>query len=182
MHSAVRFSHSVIVVLGISFSLAAQTSSRPLRASEVLALEAGGALPANAAHDIGARGLNFHPDAEFLTQVKKAGADATVVAALIGAKVTAAAYTQAEKELLGQLASAAVLMRGKHYDEAAAQLSEALKASFAGPETGFVMGELLRQKGEVGDVRSLRSLGQAGEVAALLAPGDGTHGKAGWSE
>jgi hypothetical protein len=75
-----------------------------------LALEAGGALPANAAHDIGARGLNFHPDAEFLTQVKKAGADATVVAALIGAKVTATADTQAEKELLGQLASAAVLM------------------------------------------------------------------------
>ena len=182
MHSAVRFSHSVIVVLGISFSLAAQTSSRPLRASEVLALEAGGALPANAAHDIGVRGLNFHPDAEFLMQAKKAGADATVVAALIGAKVTATVDTQAEKELLGQLASAAVLMRGKHYDEAAAQLSEALKASFAGPETGFVMGELLRQKGEVGDVRSLRSLGQAGEVAALLAPGDGTHGKAGWSE
>src|SRR4030088_2359248 len=127
MHSAVRFSYCAVVVLGISFSLAAQTPSRPLRASEVLALEAGGALPANAVHDIRARGLNFHPDAEFLTQVKKAGADPPVVAALIGAKVTEAADNQTERELLRQLASAAELIKGKHYDDAAAQLSQALK-------------------------------------------------------
>src|SRR3981081_2204108 len=148
MHSAVRFSYSAIVVLGISFRLAAQTASKPLRASEVLALEAGGALPANAVHDIRIRGLNFHPDAEFLTQVKKAGADEPVVAALIEAKVTEAGDTQPDRDLPRQLASAAVLIKGKHYDEAAAQLSEALKASFGGPETGFVMGELLRQKGD----------------------------------
>jgi len=41
-----------------------------------------------------------------------------VVTALTGAKVSAAADTQPERELLGQLASAAVLMKGKHYDEA----------------------------------------------------------------
>src|SRR5260370_22014772 len=100
MHSAVRFSHSAIVVLGLSFSLAAQTSSRPLRASEVLALEAGGALPANAVHDIRVRGLNFHPDAEVLTQVKKAGAGAPFVASLTRAKGIEAAGAQAGRGLI----------------------------------------------------------------------------------
>ena len=39
-------------------------------------------------------------------------------------------------------------MRDKRYDQAIGELSTALKSSFAGPETGFVMGELLRQKGQ----------------------------------
>ncbi len=146
----------VILIAGVCFSVSAQTSGassqtspRALRASEVLALQAGGTLPADLAHDVAARGLNFQPDAEFLAQLTKAGADATVITAVKAAKVTVAADSVPDKELLTQIANAAVLMKDKRYDEAAAELSQALKASFAGPETGFVMGELLRQKGDI---------------------------------
>ncbi len=68
-----------------------QTFPKPLRASEVLALEAGGVLPSNVAHEIGVRGLNFHPDEEFRAQLKTSGADAAVMTALHSAKVTAPA-------------------------------------------------------------------------------------------
>jgi tetratricopeptide (TPR) repeat protein len=39
-------------------------------------------------------------------------------------------------------------MRNERYDEAGVELSLALESSFAGPETGFVMGEVLRRKEE----------------------------------
>ena len=143
---AVRCSLSALItLLGLSLNLAAQTSPKPLRASEVIALEAGGAMQENVAHDVATRGLNFHPDDDFLGQLKKAGADEGVLAAVKAAKVSAG-DAKPDKELLQQLASASLLIKDKHYYEAATVLSEALKASFAGPETGFVMGELLRQQ------------------------------------
>jgi len=162
-NSAVRFSFSArripglclatlflsVIVLNLLFltpGAAAQDSPKPLRASEVLALQAGGALPANLTHDIGARGLSFHPDSEFLTQMKKAGARAMVLAALNSATATADGDAKPDKELLEQLSDAAVLMKSQKYDAAAAKLSDALKTSLARTETGFVMGELLRQK------------------------------------
>lgn len=144
---ALRCSLFALIILGFSLSIAAQTALKPLRASEVMALEAGGALPANVVHHIAARGLNFHADDDFLAQLKKVGADATVLAAVKGAKVSAEGV-KPDKELLQQLSSAGVLIKEKHYYEAATELSKALKASFAGPETGFVMGELLRQQEE----------------------------------
>jgi len=54
--------------------------------------------------------LSFHSDEDYLEQLKKAGADATVLTALNGAKVIAAADGKPDKELLQQLSSAAVLM------------------------------------------------------------------------
>jgi len=42
---AARFSFSAVVFLGLSIGVVSQTPPRPLRASEVLALEAGGVLP-----------------------------------------------------------------------------------------------------------------------------------------
>ena len=115
----------------------------------MLALEAGGVLPANVAHEIGVRGLNFHPDAEFRAQLKTSGADAAIMTALNSAKVTTPASDgKPDKELLKQLNSALALMKDKRYDEAGAELSRALESSFAGPETGFVMGEVLRRKEE----------------------------------
>jgi len=50
-----------------------------------------------------------------------------------------------EKDLIEQLSSAAALMSSKDYRGAADVLSRAYKDSFAAPETGFVMAELLRQ-------------------------------------
>ena len=90
--------------------------------------------------------MSFHPDDDYLAQLKKAGADATVLAAVKAAKVSG--DEKPDKELVQELSRAGVLIKEKHYYEAATELSKALKASFAGPETGFVMGELLRQQSE----------------------------------
>jgi tetratricopeptide (TPR) repeat protein len=148
-NSIMRFSFPALVLLGLSIAVVSQTSPTSLRASEVLALQAGGVLPANVAHEIGVRGLNFQPDEEFRARLTASGADAAVMTALHSAKVAAPiSDAKPDKELLKQLSSVLVLMRDKRYDEAGAELSRALESSFAGPETGFVMGEVLRRKEE----------------------------------
>ena len=73
-NSIVRFSFPALVLLGLSIGVASQTPPRPLRASEALALEAGGVLPANVAHEIDVRGLNFHPDEDYRALLKTSGA------------------------------------------------------------------------------------------------------------
>jgi hypothetical protein len=56
---------SLAVFFSFSFSLAttpnlsAETAARPLRASEVMALEAAGVLPANIVHEVAAPGIGF---------------------------------------------------------------------------------------------------------------------------
>lgn len=122
-----------------------QTAPKPLRASEVMALEAGGAFQANIAHDIAVRGINFHPDSDFLALMTKAGADVEVIAALRTAKVTEGP-AQPDMQLLQQLCDAAVMMRNMQYADALDKLSDALNASFARMETGFVMAELMRRE------------------------------------
>jgi thioredoxin-like negative regulator of GroEL len=69
-----------------------------------------------------------------------------VIAALEAAKVNSEGAAKPDMELLRKLSDAAVLMKSKKYDDAATTLSEALDASFARMETGFVMAELLRQR------------------------------------
>jgi tetratricopeptide (TPR) repeat protein len=122
------------------------TIPRALPASEVMALQAGGVLPANMVYDIRARGLSFHPGADFMALMTKAGADASVLAALKAANVNDQGAAKPEMELLRQLADAAVLMKNRQYADAGAKLSDALDASFARLETGFVMAELLGQQ------------------------------------
>jgi tetratricopeptide (TPR) repeat protein len=128
---------------------------RSLRASEVMALQAGGALPANLVYDLTARGLSFHPDADFMSLMTKAGADGSVIEALKAAKVNDQGAAKPEMELLRQLADAAVLMNHKQYAEAGAKLADALDASFARLETGFVMAELLRQQKDFATARAV---------------------------
>jgi tetratricopeptide (TPR) repeat protein len=129
-------------------SRAAEPTSKPLQASELLALVAGDVLPANVAHEINARGLSFHPDDAYRTLLKRAGAEATVLAAMDKAKVTEGSEEKPEIEWLEHISAAKELMAGKHYSEAAQELSTALELSFARPDTGFVMGELLREQEE----------------------------------
>jgi tetratricopeptide (TPR) repeat protein len=129
-----------------SLNLVAQTAPRPLRASEVMALEGGGALQANIAHDISTRGLSFHPTDNFLALMKTAGADDSVLAALKAAKVDASTEVKPDQETLEQLSQAAVFMKAKKLAEAGKVLSDALDRSFARMETGYVMAELLRQR------------------------------------
>jgi len=143
-----------LILFTFSLFLAGQASPsaavpRPLHASEVMAIQAGGALPANIAHDVASRGLDFRPDDEFLALLKKAGADATVLSALKAPKVSDPA-TKPDMELLRKLSEAAVLMKSKNYDEAGAKLNEALDMSFARMETGFVMAELMAQRVQFG--------------------------------
>jgi len=142
----VRVPVLVLVLLTFTFLLnaAGQNSQRQLRASEVMAIQAGGALPENVAHDIAARGLNFHPDEAFLALMKKAGADAGVITALKNARVDEHDSVKPDMELLGKLSDAAVLMKQRKCDEASTKLSEALDTSFARMETGFVMAQLLQ--------------------------------------
>src|ERR1700682_1381993 len=138
-----------LFLLGVSLTAVGQTPLKPMHASELLALVAGSALPENVVHEITRRGLNFRPDQKYKGQLKEAGAANTVLTAILAARVVAAgADRQPDKELLKHLTAAAVLMRSEQNDDAVAELSAALNSSFAGPETGFVMGELLHRQGQ----------------------------------
>src|SRR5438270_4282806 len=143
-----RLPLTILLLFTLSLSAASQPTLKPLRAAQVVALVAGGALPSNIVHEIVTRGVAFTPDQEYLEQLKQAGADASVFDAVNRAKVIAAGDAKSEKELLHLLSSASVLMKNKRFDEAAAQLSSALTESFAGPETGFMMARVLCQKNE----------------------------------
>jgi len=147
----------VVAFLIVSLSVASaqekatnEVAKRPLRASEVMSIQAGGALAENIAHDIATRGINFHPDEEFLGLMTKAGADLRVITALKAAKVSGDAAVKPDMELMRKLSTAAVLMKDRKYDDASTQLSDALDMSFARMETGFVMADLLRQRVQFG--------------------------------
>src|SRR5437879_10282902 len=133
----------IILLVCIAFGscLLAYTSSRPLRKSELLALLAGGALPENVTAQINSLGLGFRLDDSFRSQLEMAGANSAVLHALDSAKKAGAAPdNQSDKELLEQLSKAGSLMNAKQYPEAASELTQALRMSFASAESGFVMG------------------------------------------
>ena len=125
-----------------------QAPAKPLKASGLVALVAGNALPENVVSAIKTDGLAFRPDNTYRSLLKTAGADVTVLAALDNAKVTAdqSAEDESGKEVLQDLANAGADLQGKRYDDAGAQATAALKTSFDRPACGFVMGEVLRRK------------------------------------
>ncbi len=97
MQSFVRVS-TVFLILSI-FSLpstGADTLAKPVAKVELLALVAGGALRENVVHEIGANGLGFRADDDYRSQLKAAGADATILAAVNAAKLVAAPSSQPE--------------------------------------------------------------------------------------
>lgn len=126
----------------------AQAPAKPLRASEVLALVAGDAMPENVAHHLEVSGVAFRPNDAYRDLLKRAGADATVMSALGSAKIAAEEAPEAESgnELMEHLATAGALIHGKRYEDAARELTEAVTASFKSADCGFVMGEALRQE------------------------------------
>lgn len=127
-----------------------QSSPKPLRRAEILALIGGSSLPQNIVHTISVRGLAFHPSDTYRAQLEKAGADATVLAAMDRAKVSDAspiAPDRWELELLDRLTNASTDLNQKRYTEAVQELTSALKASVSAPETGFMMGAILREQG-----------------------------------
>jgi tetratricopeptide (TPR) repeat protein len=121
--------------------------SGAMRDSELLALVAGGGLPENIVHEIKGRGLGFHVSDAFRNQLKLAGADSQVLAALDGAK-TGAGLTKERPsaEFLQHIAEAGDLIRHEHYTDAVRELNAALRLTSDSAEVGFVMGGLLRQQ------------------------------------
>ena len=127
--------------------LVANTSSRPLRKSELLALVAGGALPGNVVIQINSRGLSFRADYSFRSQLERAGADVVVLRALDSPNnANGTPDDQSDKELLEQLSKAGSLINAKQYPEAASELTQAIRMNFASAESGFVMGEVLAKQ------------------------------------
>src|SRR5438270_13554169 len=116
--SAIRLSFLVLV---LSLGAASQTSPNPISASQMLSLQEGAVLPENMVHEITWRGLSFRPSEDYLTQLQRAGADSTVVAAVKRAKVTiVAGEAKPNKELLQQLSRAGAFIRDKQFDQAVA--------------------------------------------------------------
>jgi len=140
-----RWSILVLALLLPSFSAAA-APKEPLRDTEVLALVVGGALPVNVVHEISARGIAFIFDETFRSQLKAAGADATILAALKSANisVSGASDDKSHRLLLQQLVTTAQKMNAKKYDAAAVELNSALDSGQESPAVGFAMGEVLR--------------------------------------
>jgi tetratricopeptide (TPR) repeat protein len=144
-----RLSVSLILAFFLSLTnLTADTPPKSLSKSEVLALVAGNALPENIIHVLGERGLNFHPDESYRSQLKAAGADAKTLAALDSGTVLApeSSAGTSDQDRLQHISNAAAWMKDKRYTDAAQELQAYHNASFGGAETGFVMGELLRRE------------------------------------
>lgn len=138
---------AIVLFLGSFAYSAPQESLKPLRRAEVLAMVAGKTLPVNIAHYVAVRGLSFHPTEADQAQLKKAGADPSVLAALDKAKVSTspdANPDSSEIDLVNRLTNAAVFMNQKQYQKAVEELTAGLTASVAAPEAGFVMGAILR--------------------------------------
>jgi len=135
-----------LVLLLPFFSASAAESQQPLRDSELIALVAGAALPANVVHEIAKRGLGFVPDEIFRSQLKSIGAGSTILSALKTAKLNPTG-TQSEKShqvFLQHLTAAARLINTTEYDAAAVELNAAIDCGSDSPSVGFVMGEVLR--------------------------------------
>jgi tetratricopeptide (TPR) repeat protein len=127
-------------------SRANQAAPRPIRQTELLALVAGNALPENIVTEIRLRALAFAPDDAFRSQLKTAGADASILTAVDVAKcqISSPPYTP-DKDLLQHIATAGKLIREKHYDQAADELNIAVAGNFEKYEIGFVVGEILQR-------------------------------------
>ena len=139
----------LVLVLGVfSDAVGSTTSPHPLRQTELLSLVAGNALPENVVNEIRARGLAFRMDESFRAQLTTAGATPSILAAIAAAPLPApqAVDDKPDPALLLHIATAAKLMKDKHYHESADELTATLKGNFEKFEVGFVMGELLRQQ------------------------------------
>jgi len=128
------------------FSKTAQGHPKPLQSGELLALVAGQSLSENVVFEIRSDGLAFVPDQTYTNQLKAAGANDAILAALKQAKIApnAVELKKADEDRLQSLVNAAQFMQQKKYDQAAGELNSGLKALFLSNESGFVMGEILR--------------------------------------
>src|SRR6266852_1937569 len=149
MRSAIYRCLAILLLIGAYVSSAnAQATKESLTESELIAQVAGNSLSENIVHEITTRGLAFRPTDQYRALLTTAGGDVLVLTALKNAKISdRAERTEANGtgELLQHLATAGKLIRSKQYQEATEELNGALRSN-GGSETGFVMGELLREQ------------------------------------
>ena len=121
-----------------------QSAPKPVSASEVLALVAGGALPESIVREISRDGLAFRPDDGYRTLLKTAAADPTILAALDSAKVTADAPpdSQSGRDFLLHIANTSALLHHRKYEEAAKEMLAVTVPHLPCPECGFIMGQV----------------------------------------
>ncbi|HET9399839.1 MAG TPA: tetratricopeptide repeat protein [Candidatus Acidoferrales bacterium] len=107
-------------------------------------------MSGNIVHELNARGVQFHADDSYRAELKAAGANATVLDALGKARFVPGSLeaAQAANDLVKWLSNAGGLLRAGKFNAAGAELDEALASGYPGPETGFVMGAILVEKGE----------------------------------
>ena len=144
MKRNVTFASLLLLISALALQPRSSASPRPLSKAELLALVAGNIIPENVAFDIRSRGISFVAGAAYKGLLKSAGADSRVLAALDHAKsVGATADTSDNARLLQHLGQAGALLKSGQLDEAANELTDAMSATSAKSEIGFVMGMVL---------------------------------------
>src|SRR6266446_731918 len=90
-------------------AVTSETSSRPLRQTELLALVSVNSLPENIVNEIRTRGVAFSMDDSFRAQLTSAGATPSILAAVAAAKAPAkvTAEDKSDPALLQHIAAAA---------------------------------------------------------------------------
>jgi tetratricopeptide (TPR) repeat protein len=125
----------------------------------LLALVAGRSLPENILYEIQAHGLSFTPGGGYKSLLKVAGADPRILNALSEAKVVPGRQDEPadDSPLLQHLSSAGKRLEASQLDEAANDLTVAIRADEGQSELGFVMGMILVDQGryqEAGQIYS----------------------------
>ena len=138
----------IVFLASLALPASSGTPPAPLDQTRLMALVAGSVLPETVVREISTQGLSFHPTDAYLELLKKAGATDAELMALASAPVrpTDPRSETANMEALQHLSSAAAAAQHGSFDEAAADLRAALHSTISDPETGFVMGDVLRRQ------------------------------------
>ncbi len=144
MNSLRRFFAVALSLFFCASVAGAQSPSKPVTGSELLALVAGQSFDANVIHEMETRGLAFRPSEHFRALLRTAGGTDIEVAAMDKAKLSPSAGDPEQKEnpeLLRHIATAGMLMKAEKYEDAAKELDAALNIKIT-PGAGFVMATL----------------------------------------
>src|ERR1700733_11891549 len=158
----------LLLVMGCSScGVRAQGSQEPLRETQLLALVAGAALPENIVEAIRDRGVSFASDADFRAKLEAVGTDPRILEALDAAKVIVpeGAKEVPNKEAQKRIVEMATQYKSEKFPDDPRNLLAVIKDALGNPESGFVMGQMLRRiKSDGGNIG--RAFGEHGAAAA----------------
>jgi tetratricopeptide (TPR) repeat protein len=139
----------LLLVMGCSScGVRAQGSHEPLRETQLLALVAGAALPENIVAAIRDHGVSFTSDADFRARLEAVGADPRILEALDAARVIVpeGAKEVPSKEVQKRIVDMATRYQSEKFPDDPRELLAVIKDAQGNPESGFVMGQMLRQQ------------------------------------